>query len=98
MPVPKGYEMTSSFWQDMHDHGFLVVDSPTRKVAAYANRDGEVVLAIKDGESCITTLLPSEIGPLVSALLEAEHDARPQEALIEAQYGAYLAIERAKSK
>lgn len=93
-----GMDMTrDEFWQGMRDEGCMLVDAPSRKAAAYASNDGQVVVAIEDGDAvCITAFCVDEIRPLVSALLMAEHDARPKDALINAQYDTHCAIEKAK--
>ena len=88
--------MKNAYWQEMRNEDFIVVDCPMRKVAAYANLDGEVVLAVKDDASCTVALSIEEIDLLVFALLAARNEALPKAVLMASQYEAHLAITKAQ--
>lgn len=91
--------MNDEFWEDMREERFMLVDAPARKVAIYPNDSGMVIVAIKEGRTtCVTTLQVSEIDATVSALIKAKQVAQPMDELIDAQYGAHCAIEKAKGK
>lgn len=91
--------MNDEFWEDMREERFMLVDAPERKVAIYPNDSGMVIVAIKEGRTtCVTTLQVSEIDATASALIKAKQVAQPMDELIDAQYGAHCAIEKAKGK
>ena len=82
----------------MRADGFMVVDAPARKIAIFPNDSGEVVIAIQDGSAtCFTELQAPEIAPAIVALMEADHVASPKAALMDAQYNAHCAIEKART-
>ncbi len=90
--------MKQEFWSELRKNDFLVVDAPARKIAVYPNRDGMVVIAISDnGKDCTTELQLSEVRGFLSRLAVAEHFAGLIKKKMDAEYGAHLAVEKARS-
>lgn len=88
--------MNVKFWQEMRNKGLVLVDTPDRKLAIYANQLGLVVLAThEDGNTHICTIDPSEIGRVTAALLSAQVDAQELSDEIDTEYRAHLAINKA---
>lgn len=88
--------MKATFWQEMRDEGFILVDAPSRKVAVFPNQSGEVVLAsLEDSTTHICMIEPDEIGEIVAALITAKLDANAILDAIEPAYEAHVAISKA---
>jgi len=86
-------------WDALRDDGRVIVDAPARKLAIYSNNDGHVViLSLEDGITSFTALTPDEVPHAMKALLISGAEATQREMELESEYGAFLAIERAKER
>jgi hypothetical protein len=84
-------------WDALRADGSLIVDAPSRKTAIYSNDDGHVViLSMEDGITHSSVLTPDEVPHAMKALLICGAKATEREMEIEADYGAFLAIEKAR--
>ena len=91
--IPKPLEGLHS----LRDDGRVAVDYPARKVIAYPNASGCVVLMLEeDGKRSFTMIEPEEVPSLCIALERAAKEAKPISDAIQAEYGTFQAIENAK--
>ena len=92
--------MNVSEGQDLFDElradDQLVIDYPMRKIGICANTGGQILIAVQDsGENATFTLEVEEVTAVCAALLREAHQARPIAHLIETEYEAFEAIQRA---
>jgi hypothetical protein len=63
-------------WQEAKEQGFVVADAPARKLAAFANTTGEVVIVQEDdGVQTAVGLTVKEATKLMSVLADAINEA-----------------------
>lgn len=82
---------------ELREEGRFVVDFNGRKVAIYPNEMGDVVLMVEeDGERVYTACSYDEIPALCAGLMLAAKEAKPTADRINAEYGAFHVIEKAR--
>lgn len=88
--------VTKTFWEDMRDHGFMLVDYPARAIAVFPNDSGQVVIAGRtDAVTSIAVLEPQEVHSIALALVAAAKTANVTGAGLDAEYGAHWVIQKA---
>ena len=83
---------------ELREAGHFVIDHPGRKVCIYVNEMGEVVLMVEDDARVYTACNYDEIPALCAALMAAAKEAKPRADEVDAEYGAFHVIEKAKGK
>jgi hypothetical protein len=84
--------MKATFWQEMRNEGFILVDAPKRKIAVFPNTCGMLVIAAEDDGKCIATIDVDEVDALIELLKSAKEVAAPIDADIQAKYAIHCAM------
>ena len=88
--------VTETFWADMRDNGFMLVDFPARAIAVFPNESWQVVIAShSDAATSITVLERQEVHSIALVLVAAAKAANVTGAAIDAEYGAHCVIQKA---